>query len=239
MRRAPGLLLRPRFAPTFGVTGGGGLVTPTAWLDPADLTPGAVASWVTNGVPYEFAQATGGSQPVMSATSLGGSPGVTFDGSDDKLVTADTIADPTGSCSVMALIEIVAFDTGTIRTMIGLPHAWLQAFDFGAGSNHVYQQDSGTVQLTPVPTGTRVVLQLHRSPTLADWVLKDDQGHIDPSSGTTTGSGTPFTSDKWGLGAKNDGSNTYTNFILGWLGWWDTALTGPEAAAWEAYLQGL
>ncbi len=48
-----------------------------------------VSSWKDVVAGYDAAQATGGLQPVYSATSYNGAPGVTFDGTDDQLTCLD------------------------------------------------------------------------------------------------------------------------------------------------------
>lgn len=57
------------------------------FLDPSLLSNGAVATWADQTGAPSYAQGTGGKQPVKSATSLNGTPGVTFDGVDDYLIT--------------------------------------------------------------------------------------------------------------------------------------------------------
>lgn len=54
--------------------------------DPATLVNGAVSSFPCTGVGPTEAQGTGSKQPVKSATSLNGTPGVTFDGVNDVLI---------------------------------------------------------------------------------------------------------------------------------------------------------
>lgn len=62
------------------------------------LTAGAIASWADDGLDgVALTQGTGGKQPVASATSFGGNPGVTFDGSDDAIQC--TLATPIASGS--------------------------------------------------------------------------------------------------------------------------------------------
>lgn len=48
-----------------------------------------VSSWKDVVAGYDLTQATGAAQPIWSATSFGGFPGVTFDGTDDCLASTD------------------------------------------------------------------------------------------------------------------------------------------------------
>lgn len=53
--------------------------------DTMTIAGGAVSSWRDLVAGYDAAQATGAAQPLWSASSFGGDPGLTFDGSDDCL----------------------------------------------------------------------------------------------------------------------------------------------------------
>lgn len=66
-----------------------------AWWDAerTDLitqSSGAVSSWRDIVGGYDAVQATGAAQPMFSATSFNGRPGVTFDATDDELTCTDS-----------------------------------------------------------------------------------------------------------------------------------------------------
>jgi hypothetical protein len=84
-----------------------------AWWD-ADAgvvqTDGAVSQWIDGVGALTLAQATADNQPVYSATSFNGRPGVTFDGTADFLNVEAVTGLPTGAdpCEMWALVDQTA-----------------------------------------------------------------------------------------------------------------------------------
>lgn len=85
-----------------------------AWWDAAynptliTETAGAVSSWKDIVGAYDVVQATGAAQPIYSATSFNGTPGVTFDGTDDELTLVGVPAGiPTAAvpCEMWGLVD--------------------------------------------------------------------------------------------------------------------------------------
>jgi len=62
-----------------------------AWWDSSrgvTLATANVTSWIDRKGGYDLVQGTAAAQPLWSATSFNGSPGITFDGTDDELTLA-------------------------------------------------------------------------------------------------------------------------------------------------------
>jgi hypothetical protein len=81
------------------------------WLDAADastitLNGSTVSQWNDKSVNGRNAsQATAANQPTYTAVGLGGKPVVTFDGADDRLVTASTTLGITNSASLIVVAQ--------------------------------------------------------------------------------------------------------------------------------------
>lgn len=91
-----------------------------AWWDAntgVTETGGAVSAWEDSVAAHTLVQATEGAQPVYSATSFNGAPGITFDGTADYLSVEGVGALPTGAdpCEVWVLVDqtALAADTST------------------------------------------------------------------------------------------------------------------------------
>jgi hypothetical protein len=125
------------------------------------LSDGAVASWADDVGAFALTQATGGAQPVKAATTCNGTPGVTFDGTDDTVRANATTGLPTGTNEgwifVSAVVGVVdtnlrtAFSYGTqnagSRRTLNKSGAAIQRYSFtdqGATVN-----DSGSAYLSP------------------------------------------------------------------------------------------
>lgn len=87
------------------------------FLDPSLLSNGAIATYADQAGAPSYAQATGGKQPSKSATSLNGTPGVTFDGVDDYMETAST-HNLSGQSGMRVLFGASDTTTGSSTTII-------------------------------------------------------------------------------------------------------------------------
>ena len=70
-------------------------------LDPATYSPG---TWpASDGTSITASQATAAQRPVLNATAIGGAPGLTFDGVDDRLTTTTLAGKFTGSVASLSV----------------------------------------------------------------------------------------------------------------------------------------
>lgn len=90
-----------------------------AWWDSSQgvsLSGSNVTAWADRKGGYSAVQGTGASQPLWSATSFNGAPGITFDGSDDELTLASVpFATSANTSEIYAVCQQdgLAADTGT------------------------------------------------------------------------------------------------------------------------------
>lgn len=90
-----------------------------AWWDSSQgvaVTGSNVTSWTDRKGAYAAVQAVEGSQPLWSATSFNGAPGVTFDGSDDELTLGSVPFPTAANTSEMYAVcqqDALAADTST------------------------------------------------------------------------------------------------------------------------------
>lgn len=96
-----------------------------AWWDPSrNVThaEGVVSAWTDRVGAAALSQSTSGARPVYGATALSGSPGVTFDGTDDFLeLVGVPVGFPTGSAAgwLFALADQAALASdASVRTMV-------------------------------------------------------------------------------------------------------------------------
>lgn len=92
-------------------------------LSSLTLSGNQVSAWRDLAFGTEVAQSTASSRPIWSATSFNGSPGVTFDGTDDRMsnLTQQARIPDTGGYYLMATVDQTALvaDT-TVRAIITL-----------------------------------------------------------------------------------------------------------------------
>lgn len=90
-------------------------------------TDGAVSAWDDTVAEVSFVQATADAQPVWSATSFNGRPGITFDGTDDQLTLA-SVPYPAGAdpCEIWVLADQVVDASSSSQRV---------AFAYGTGGS--------------------------------------------------------------------------------------------------------
>lgn len=79
------------------------------------LVGAAVSAWRGQKAGREVVQATSSARPQFSATSFNGAPGLTFDGTDDRLAVEDVFDFPTGSngSELWGVVQQDALSSGT------------------------------------------------------------------------------------------------------------------------------
>lgn len=106
-------LLVPRASESFNPTSVSGLVL---WLDPTDATTYTVSTGVSewrdkSGNGKHFAQTTGNNQPTLS--TIGGKTALSFDGSNDHLLTTSTLFTGNSSFTFFQVFEATFPGNGT------------------------------------------------------------------------------------------------------------------------------
>lgn len=203
-----------------------------------------VTSWKDVVGAYDCAQGVSGSRPIFGATSFNGSPGVSFDGTDDELTLGSTPL-PTGAnpCEiwVVASQNEVAVGNGGIRRFFtyggtsdndhrsvfrsavsDVNRAYART---GLGSSNVSR-----VQLLVDLTGRHLIRGIFSATTVnveVDGASSNDPADAVSATGTTRtriGANTANTAGHFMNGVMRDVLVTTND------------LTGDEAAALEAYL---
>lgn len=153
-------------------------LSPLIWLDANDLSGSSVSSWTDrSGNGNDVSQNSSGFQPVWSANALkSGFPGITFDGTDDKLLTSG--ANPLGStindCMIFIVTRILSTTgQGTAFTLSGSDTVrWSSDFPwqdgnvyFDAGNDGTGNDQRVTVTGNPLTVGDLTITSFYNSPT--------------------------------------------------------------------------
>lgn len=143
------------------LTKGGGAATPItilgasalAWwtADRADLitlSGSEVTSWKDVVAAYDAAQGTSARRPLYSATSYNGAPGVTFDGTDDRLeMASQPFPSAANPCEIWVITEQQALAADTSERAV---------FGYGGGSAATARRASRSVNTGTVRAMNRV-----------------------------------------------------------------------------------
>lgn len=199
-------ILRPRssaFIPT-DLTGVAAWYRSTASVFEGILSGAAVSQWNDlSGNSRHLTQSTGVSQPTYSATSLGGKPGVAFDGANDSLATSGfTFAQPITMFILGNFSALVSY--GCITDGIALNDS-LELYGNGTASNVTLWCGAGHGSLN-VSSGINLISA--KANGASSGVRKNRGSYSSGNAGTRTPGG-------FKLGDSATGSANNGNFICG------------------------
>jgi hypothetical protein len=175
---------------------------------------GAVSAWADKIGPYSAEEAT--NQPVFSATSFNGGPGITFDGSNDLLtVASQPFPSGTTPCEIWLVCDLpgTAGSPQPLFTYGGASNATMRRIVRVSGNALNFGSDNaGTpvvVQDNSQDWGGRRVLRMRITATELRYAI--DGGAL--SSATTVAPTTGTTRVR--IGASTSASPTFGNVIYG------------------------
>lgn len=119
-----------------------------AWWDAAygvTVTGSGVSSWVDRKSGYDMAQSTDSARPAYSVTGFNGVPGLTFDGTDDRLTLASQPF-PSGANPSEVFIVFQNDETSgstTSRTLFGYGTSGSTGRSLGRITNNVFRTTVG------------------------------------------------------------------------------------------------
>ena len=240
-------------APIFLTTIGGGAVSPPAtslkeWHQGSTLTSGAISSWTdSSGNGNTATQASGGAQPTVNASSIGGNKGATFAGAQGlhsalTLAGAKTIAvvfQKTGTVGSGNFYSLADVGTGSLLTDIDL-------MNIGGYQPYSFAGDYTSTTLSGVAnaldTSAHILILTYNggsSSSTGSYTFT-----LDGSLQTVVASsaGARASTDLTALGARID--STGTGLTLGFVGDIDEeliysgVLSSPDMTTLQSYLTG-
>lgn len=213
-----------------------------AWLDSSDassvtLVGGNVSVWADkSGQNNDFLQATGTSQPAYGDDTMNGINLVTFDGSNDDLVTA---SNPFGATVENAMILIVCniktIATSTAFSLTGVGGArWQSHLPWSDGTIYFDAGGSGATQRVSGASGLsandEVIMSYYSSITDdVQQVYKNGSLFLSDDSGNSASVGAGMA-----LGSQSGG--TYDNIAMAEIIILDSSVSDVEREIAEGYL---